>query len=722
MTTNSTAGYEAVNAKSKYRENYSKPNRKSHNFLPTLVAVSGACGLAAMPVNALELGEVQVNSTIGHPLRASIAYALNPDEQIHDYCIYLRPTGSKGGLPTLSNAKISLTNNAIVLTGNVAIREPILGMQIAIDCAYTPNLVREYTVLLSPELPVVQTRSLVEPQPVAQGAAKIQPLQPVAEKLRPDAEPVVQNTASKSGLARPAIAANSRYRVIPGDNLSTIVSRITDRKIGLSPAVKMIFAANPDAFTNQDINRLIAGSELVIPNLLEETPNAAGFAANSPAFENDEPEIVGEMIGDVVEADLVTMASETEPPTATIAYPAVTTGTRPASSLTDETVDEEVTTLPTKVSELRPGDVIIAPAEPHNAERIIPGPTSDDSSDIVPVVRSATANNVGTSGAWNWLLWLVGTGVALIIGLLLFGRTVRERFGPVGLQTTEAPRRRQNDASPDRPRIIDDVDFEFEDTINAAAISLDADLGAGTGLNPGAEMHVAQDFGYSADGQLDSELDLEITEESAREPEVSPTDIIPPNHREQSVTVVESEELPTNDDSGEYDLSMIVDATKQPIGDYDATAKDLQAVRVDAIDTQEDDYTTSGEIDYHTLEQDYQEEFTATQAANAEIEKVAMELARRIEEEEDGGNVTAEMPGQSHRNEQAVTSSMPTVSNPDNTAELTANLLTTIDAENDAVADDRDSEITVEMSAAGSDITIDLPFDSARSKVRKKQK
>jgi hypothetical protein len=167
------------------------------------------------------------------------------------------------------------------------------------------------------------------------------------------------------------------------------------------------------------------------------------------------------------------------------------------------------------------------------AETVIPDTVIDiqpATTPVVPVVRSSVSTDTGISGAWNWLMWLAGTGIALIVALLLFGRKIRDRFAMVtAVETGESPTATETE----KPRnIVADVDFEFEDTINAEAISLDADLGAGTGLESGVQMDVAEDFSFSAAGEGEAELDLEITAESSREAETSPTDIIPPNHRE----------------------------------------------------------------------------------------------------------------------------------------------------------------------------------------------
>jgi hypothetical protein len=406
---------------------------------------------------------------------------------------------------------------------------------------------------------------------------------------------------------------------------------------------------------------------------------------------------------------------DAQPDTTLVTSPA--TDEAPAA-LPSVTIEDESLTGTTVTSELQPGDVIVAPFASGGTASVAADTTVDSPAVTVPVINVTPTNNTGTSGAWNWLLWLGGTGVALIAGLLLFGRTIRERFASFGGRATEIPGRRHNDDVTQKTRTIAEVDYEFEDTVNARAISLDADLGQGTGLNAAAEIDVAQDFGFSTAGQGDSDLDMEITEEAAREPEDGPTDIIPPNHREEPVTIVESEEMPGGGDTEEYDLSMIVDATKQPIGEYDATAKDLQAVRVSSTDGQQDDYTLSSAVDYQVLEQDYEEEFSATMALNAEMEQAAKELAERMAEA-DTDHVTTEMPVAGY--DEKVTAELPVIADADLTAELTANLPTSFEAQNDSTAGDG-SEITVEMYAAGSDVTVEMQVESGKVDTKRNKK
>jgi hypothetical protein len=92
-------------------------------------------------------------------------------------------------------------------------------------------------------------------------------------------------------------------------------------------------------------------------------------------------------------------------------------------------------------------------------------------------------------------------------------------------------------------------------------------------------------------------------------------------------------------------MSVIVDATKMPQPE-DATEFDLKAVAVDPIDAtmvSDSSITLSGELDYDIIEQDYEDELTATQLLNKEIAEAALRLSDDAEDEPDSDN-TSPMP------------------------------------------------------------------------------
>ncbi len=245
--------------------------RTQQTLLP-LVAVSG--GLATLPANALELGDITVQSRLGQPLRASIAYALAPNEQLSDSCVTLGLGAAASGLPGIGRATLSIADGAILLTGKRPVREPMVAAMLNVDCPYTANLRREYLMFIDPAGPALASQPQADARPAA---ASVPPRRNAT------------NNPPRARVARPAvddspIAPADRYRVQQGDTLSQIVQRIDNRSTSLWPAVNAIFDANPDAFIDNDPNRLKAGSWLTIPaSVATGAPAPAATVAQSVA-------------------------------------------------------------------------------------------------------------------------------------------------------------------------------------------------------------------------------------------------------------------------------------------------------------------------------------------------------------------------------------------------------------------------------------------------------
>ncbi len=669
-------------------------------ILPALVAVGGACGLATAPVSALELGEINIDSHLGQPLRASIAYVLNPNEQMFGFCIFLKPGITANGMPNVSNARITITDKAIILDGRTSIREPLLALQLSVNCPYTAHLARDYTLMMDPapstEGEFVALRNEAEP------LTPVQMSTVTATDVVSERKPTPIAPPSARPLDDTPIAMSSRYLVQTGDSLSQIASRIENRTVALWPAVAEIFAANPDAFLDNDPDLLKAGSWLVIPDLIGGSTTATATGTTTAPQTTVAPNAASSVpyTGVTVAETAVIIAEVADP--------------EPVPQTESVPVAEAAT------PELRPGDFIVGTDSPFvvpvGADEIIDirdiaidGPQV---SQPVPAIISGDTGD-GSSSGWSWLIWLGGAGLALILGLLMFGRQIRQRFGSVAVGAPSVPSRRSDDRAAPQPAVIADTDYELnDDTLNSRSITLDADLGSGSGLQDAAEMDVAQDFGFSAASVTITKVDLEISEQAAREEEPQPTDIIPPERHADS-TVLESEILPTEETgSQEYDLSMMIDATKQILEDNDESAKDLMAV---ALDT--DDETKAN---LQILEQDYEDELTATQALNKEIEEAARALVERMDEV-DVNIDTTEMPLPA---DSESTAEMPLSGDSESTAELTAKLPASGDAQNE---DFDDSSViipelavdTAEMPLPDSDATVEVESGSIDTKKSK---
>lgn len=627
--------------------------KQSIRLKSALVAVGG--GLAALPASAIELGDVKVHSTLGQPLRASIAYALAPNEVISDACVSLVGGPNASGMPTVSGASMIVADGVIAIAGRSIVSEPLVSMRLNIRCPYTPQLTREYMLFIDPADTVTQMVSAPVAAPVEAPVVTRRPAPAPRTSLRP--QPV---------NAEP-IATSTRYRVQPGDSLSEIVQRIENRPVGLWPAVNAIFAANPDAFIDSDINRLKAGSWLNIPDFGAGEPVSIAEAESAPAT-TAEP----------VSAGSAYTLAESEPtatPVEAVAEPvAILEGGDVASTATDTGASESESPF----IDLQPGDVIDDSIVIPDTVMEAPATTSTQPNVPVAIVQESGPEAKTT----NWFVWLIGGGIALIAGLLLFGR-FRDRFGsaPIGAAPAQ-PQRRHGDGDTQRIDVLGEVDVEIEDdSPTSENLALDADLIMGTGLSEGTDVDVTQDFAFAAT----TELDLELPEElSSGADAPSETDIIPPLNIDEE-SILENEVLPEEDD---YDMSVIVDATQMPSHD-DVTERDLEAIAVtDGDETLvSGDYTVSQEVDYKILEQDYEDEMTATQALNAEIQKAAEELASRMDA--DAEDDTKEM-------------SLATVHELDVTAQLRGR-------NDDEISEDDDTGINPTVELEANDKTAEMP-------------
>ncbi len=242
------------------------------------------------------------------------------------------------------------------------------------------------------------------------------------------------------------------------------------------------------------------------------------------------------------------------------------------------------------------------------------------------------------------------------------------------------------------------VDDESIDNLTEENLVLDADLIIGTGLQTGRDVDVAQDFGFAATTVLDMELSEDMPSDSE---ESLATSIIPPINIELE-SILESEVLPDDDDD-DYDMSVIVDATKMPNTD-DVTQRDLEAVPVETSDETliPGSYTVKHDVDYKILEQDYEDEFTATQILNKEIERAAAALTAHMD---------AKQAGESDDDD---TSKMPLAS----VTALDATLKVSVDGD-DVIGDLEDTGINEELTVnmLETEGTIDMVADEVTAEL-----
>lgn len=585
-----------------------------------LFAVSGS--LAAAQAHAIELGDVTVQSRLGQPLRASIALALAPTEQLSDACISLGIGPS--GLPGIGRATISIADGALLLKGTTPIREPLVATNVVVNCNSAAHLAREYMMFIDPAVSPTGTAAVAKATSVSQAAPAPVKVAPAVSPATTRSESTTTTAAKPQARRAPAassqqpVGKSSRYRVQPGDSLSEITQRIENRRMGLWAAVNVIFEANPEAFIDNDPNKLKAGSWLTIPSFDGNEPVVAGTTATGAAAEP------------VTASDFVPVdSSEPESVAPTAREESAETVAAESAAAVDATADLQPA-APGALEEDALAEVPVPAGEtiaiPDTA---LAGPQTSSTS---PNVATASAQPRPEQRTSSWLWWLAGSGAAIILALLLFGRTLRGRFGatPFDMANDELPIRNagaEEDALALKAAVACDIE---DDAPTAENPALDADLVIGSGLNFDDNAGATEDVGFPSPTEIDFELPFASDAASAT---VEKT--MRPAAMSASETILESEVLPDRDcdsDADDFHVSVMQDATKMPQPDVE-TKPNPEAIEQDEmLDlTVEQPRDVVRDIDLTILEQDYEEEYSATQALKMELTQAAEKLAHEMD-------------------------------------------------------------------------------------------
>ena len=272
--------------------------RKLKIFFITLI-----CLLASNVAFTLGVGNIEVKSALSEPLNAEIQlFSVRPGEgdNIRVTLATLKEFTAAGiDRPlNLSYLKFKVIekgdgNAYIQVYSERPIREPFLDFLVDIDWP-SGHLLREYTLLLDPPI-FAQRKAAPVQTPVVAAPTRIvreqkTPPAPVTFDSSPVPSAPVKRTRSEDDLFprieidsaaapaidhTPAVAATpaytgDTYKVQKSQTLWSIADAIRpDSSIGVSQMMLALQKANPDAFSNNNINGLKSGYVLRIPDLAD---------------------------------------------------------------------------------------------------------------------------------------------------------------------------------------------------------------------------------------------------------------------------------------------------------------------------------------------------------------------------------------------------------------------------------------------------------------------
>jgi len=270
----------------------------------TLAVAVLLCGLAlvllAPAAHAAGLGRLAVHSELGQPLDAEVDVPAVGRDEAPSLQVRLASQAAfkQANLefnPALTQLRFDLQTRpdgtySVHITSAQAISEPYLDLLLELTWS-GGRVLREYTVLLDPPglkqspeivapaaapppvaapapMPAPVAAAPVAPAPVA--PAPVAPPAP-APAPAPVPPPVAQRPApapapvSQAPAPQPARAAPSSVRVKPGDTLGKIALENKGSGVSLDQMLVALVQANPNAFIGGNMNRLLAGRDVVVP-------------------------------------------------------------------------------------------------------------------------------------------------------------------------------------------------------------------------------------------------------------------------------------------------------------------------------------------------------------------------------------------------------------------------------------------------------------------------
>ena len=227
-----------------------------------------AATIAAMPfsVQAAGLGRISVLSALGQPLRAEIELNATAEELKSMTAAVAAPEAFKAAklsyVPALVGVRMAVEQRGgksyVRLSSAKPVNDPFVSLLVELNWQ-AGRLLREYTFLLDPPaIPAPKASSDVAAAPMAQA--------------RPPA----------ISPARPAASASTQggdtYAVRRGDTLGKIAAEHLPAGVSMDQMLVAFYRANPDAFVDNNVNRLRSGVILNVPDAAQANAVAPGEA------------------------------------------------------------------------------------------------------------------------------------------------------------------------------------------------------------------------------------------------------------------------------------------------------------------------------------------------------------------------------------------------------------------------------------------------------------
>ena len=229
-------------------------------------------------ISAVSMGGINVSSTLGQPLKASIP--LNSVSETEKSGLTARLASAEAykiaGLdyPSEINFKFEIDESTrlITVTSNQSINVPFISLLIELNWA-SGKLVRDYTFLIDPEgytaapapLPAVQP---IAPEVQASSAVQATPIEANTVESRPIGNADAQDQ-KVVGAVNTQKVTQGTVKIQRGDTLNKIAAQNKPTEVSLDRMMVALYRANAQKFVGHNMNRIKTGTILRLPSQTE---------------------------------------------------------------------------------------------------------------------------------------------------------------------------------------------------------------------------------------------------------------------------------------------------------------------------------------------------------------------------------------------------------------------------------------------------------------------